>query len=200
MSLQSVRFFFNFCDEAHTHTNKPGFGKLGKHGDLGYETRRIRLNDISFRHGISMHPPNQGRAFATYKNIKTHYKRFRAIVGINDNNNFFEIAGGPVTFRLEIRMENGTKINAYESRPVRKARDLQIVDVNLPEHMSTLTLVTEALQSNSCAHAVWANAVIVPEGKPCTNTSWKSAVRSGLRIGGGGKSSSKVKKKSLYHS
>ena len=60
-----------------------------------------------------MHPPNQGRAFATYKNIKTHYKRFRAIVGINDNNNFFEIAGGPVTFRLEIRMENGTDDKAY---------------------------------------------------------------------------------------
>ena len=158
-----------------------GFGKLGKHGDLGFETRRVRFEDLSYRHGVSMHPPPSGRAYATYKDVPPGTK-FKAVVGINDNNNFFEMAGGPITFRLEIQTQSGEKKNIYESHSVQKARDLQIVDVNLPNDMSVLTLIVEAEGSNACAHAVWANALYVRNTKECTNSSQKSAVRSGLRV------------------
>ena len=166
----------------HTQSNTTGYGKLGKHGDLGFETRRLRLKDLSYRHGVSMHPPAMGRAYATYKDVEAG-TTFRAIVGINDNNNFFEMAGGPVTFRLEISTPSGEKKSVYESRSIQKARDLQSVEVKLPNEMTTLTLVVEAKGSNSCAHAVWANAYYIPNTKECTtNSSGKPAVRSGLRV------------------
>lgn len=129
-----------------------------------------------------MHPPAMGRAYATYKDVEAG-TTFRAIVGINDNNNFFEMAGGPVTFRLEISTPSGEKKSVYESRSIQKARDLQSVEVKLPNEMTTLTLVVEAKGSNSCAHAVWANAYYIPNTKECTtNSSGKPAVRSGLRV------------------
>src|ERR1051325_6664073 len=57
-----------------------GYGSVGTGGDLGYETRRVRVYDREFDHALSTHAPAQ----LTY-DLGGRYSSFRCRVAINDD-------------------------------------------------------------------------------------------------------------------
>ena len=120
-----------------------GFGELGKGGELGYESKKVKLNGSNVSSALSMHPPaNEGNddededaeggdagerkdsfAYATYK-VDKAFQTFTGSVAINGDVDAEKLAskGSPTTFVI---LADGQPI--WTSEPVTKPNEEQKV-------------------------------------------------------------------------
>lgn len=124
-----------------------GYGEYGVGSDLGYENKQIVSGGTLCMHGISMHPPANGKAFATF--VLTEEFRestFTTEVGINDD---VEGSTSPLVFSL---LADGNEVWSSQSIQQRNSRDSCEVVLS---SVRTLQLEVTCADSNACAHAVW---------------------------------------------
>jgi hypothetical protein len=122
-----------------------GWGRLGKHGQAGFENVPIDLNGIRSLHGLGAHPDST----VTYQ-LDKEYHTFRAAAAVNDSTAGFE---RPVLFRVEA---DGKTL--WESRGLNTAHACQPIalDITGVERLTLKTLYDPHRQGNgSRAHVVW---------------------------------------------
>jgi len=129
-----------------------GYGTLGKHGATGYpddpgEPRRVRLNNATPAHALSMHPPLEGFSQVTYK-LDGEFRTFTATVAIMESRDRRDPAS-PVTFRL---VGDGRPL--WTSRQLRRQGDSLECNIQL-RGIKTLILQVACGGINNAARAVW---------------------------------------------
>jgi hypothetical protein len=87
-----------YLDDLKEADSKVGYGTLGKHGELGYDNRAAMFQGRKIPHLLSMHPPANGVAYATY-NLNGEYKALRATAALMDIENE-PMARSPVMFKV----------------------------------------------------------------------------------------------------
>ncbi len=122
-----------------------GWGRLGKHGQAGFENVPVALNGIPSPHGLGTHPDST----VSYQ-LDKKYRTFRAVAAVNDSTAGFE---RPVLFRIEA---DGKTV--WESRGMNTAHACQPValDVTGVERLTLKTFYDPHRKGNGGrAHVVW---------------------------------------------
>ena len=123
-----------------------GWGRLGKHGQAGFENVPIDLNGIPSPHGLGADPDST----VTYQ-LDKKYRTFRSTAAVNDSTGGFE---RPVLFRVEadgktLWESRGVEYNSHACQPIAP-------DITGVERLTLKTLYDPHRQGNGGrAHVVW---------------------------------------------
>jgi len=142
-----------FLDDVTAKTSTVGYGKLGLHGDMGYEGLKVKLGGKKYEHAVSMHPSPRSTSFVEYA-LDKPWEKFSAKVGIADSASPHDRA---LIFRV---IADGRKV--YESDPLKETGASEDVMVSFANPVSELRLEVEAPGSNACSHAVFVDPVLIP--------------------------------------
>jgi serine/threonine-protein kinase len=123
-----------------------GFGRFGKHGNLGYDSGHIVVNGQPSPQGLSLHPPAKGISHVVYR-ISKYYNVFQTGVALNDT------AGQPPEKPITFLVLGDNKV-LWKSQPVQKPGEVQDCAVII-SGIQTLTLRVHCPGNRDHAHAVW---------------------------------------------
>jgi len=134
-----------FLDDILEASAKVGFGKLGKHGMVGYASKNSgKVQGKEYPHALSMHPPAKGISYAAYQ-LDGKCLELNGAAAIWDNWPSKAI----VTFNV---IGDGKLL--WKSRPLQGAGAGQSFRVSL-RGVKALKLVVECPGNNTNATAVW---------------------------------------------
>lgn len=134
-----------FLDDILETSAKIGFGKLGKHGMVGYTSKNSgKVQGKEYPHALSMHPPAKGISYVAYQ-LDGKCLELKGAAAIWDNWPSKAI----VTFNV---IGDGKLL--WKSRPLQGAGAGQSFRVSL-RGVKALKLVVECPGDNTNATAVW---------------------------------------------
>ncbi len=149
-----------------------GKGELGKHGATGYPAddddygSRAVVRGKAPRHLLSMHPPDQGAAYATYA-LSEDFRAFHALVGILevDPTRSNVLRSGPLYMgeafsALTFRVVGDGRV-LWRSRPVRRSGEWQECNVFL-QGVRLLELQVDCPGLKTFAWAAWVEPRLDP--------------------------------------
>jgi hypothetical protein len=128
-------------------------GDLGKHGQQGYDDRRAEFGGKPVYHLLSMHPRDDGPAYATYE-LKEGYRLLRATAALLDNPHLVRL---PVA-QAELRVYGDDKLLWRSPRLQQLGRGVPLA-VNI---QGVKVLKLEAFCTGGVAHVwtAWLNPII----------------------------------------
>ena len=110
-----------YMDDLTPTDSKVGYGKLGLHGDMGYESLKVKLGGKKYEHAVSLHPAPRSKAYATFA-LEKPWEKFEATVGIADS-------ASPHDRKLIFRvLADGRAV--YESDPMSETGSTEKVKVS----------------------------------------------------------------------
>ena len=130
-----------------------GYGDFSSGAELGYESGKLTVGGVLCHHGLSMHPPSNGSAFAEYV-LPPAYKNgtLTAQAAMNDD---VSSSVNPVTFSVSV---DGKEVWCSEAITKKGAvADCQVVLADA----GILRFSASCAGNNGSSHAVWSSAVIV---------------------------------------
>ena len=131
-----------------------GYGQVGLHGDMGFESRCVRVAGEAHAHSVGMHPPSFSSAAAEFTLPPSAHSIY-VRVAINDGNNIMGRAGSPLKFSLSVK--GGRTL--WTSNGIQQTGDVQTAFVPCAG-AGRLRLIVAA-SSNACAHAVWVDPIVI---------------------------------------
>lgn len=136
----------HWLDEDEPKLQQIGYGKLGRHGDLGYESRQVEINGEPFVHSLSAHAPSR----LVYE-IEGPMSHFCCWVAINDvvSPNFSE-----ADFHV---MGDGQLLGSV--RGVRPRQGLREITIDI-RGCRLLELVVDPVVATLC-HSIWIDPFLV---------------------------------------
>jgi serine/threonine protein kinase len=129
---------------------KVGYGEFGKHGDLGYEEKRITVMGVESPHGLSTHPPPAGTASVSY-HLGRQYRLFKCGAAFDDT---CENNQPMLIFRVR---GDGKVLWERKFNQGQKECSVSVSGVDL----LTLEVVCEGY--NRSAHTVWLEPLVINE-------------------------------------
>ena len=99
-----------------------GYGELGVGAELGYESKKITVGGTAYHHGLSMHPPSSGKAYATFE-LPEDLNDATMTVGVALNDDV-ETSSSPLTFKVVVDGEVIWTSEAVQARNVLKSCEL----------------------------------------------------------------------------
>jgi hypothetical protein len=137
-----------YIDDLTATDSGVGYGKIGLHGDMGYESLKVKLSGKKYDHAVSMHPNARSKAFVEYQ-IDKPWEKFSAKVGIADSASphdrsliFRVIADGRAVYESDPLSETGANEDVLVSflNPISQLR-LE-VEVTVPNITHRLLLIS----------------------------------------------------------
>jgi hypothetical protein len=145
------------CDLQETRSSV-GHGVLGKNGDLGYDPgngdRRIIVEGVVAKKGLSMHATGGGFSFARYE-LDGKYTRFQAVVAANDSIRF-RPGGMPDSPMIFSVVGDGREL--WKSQPIQRPGESQPCTVDVTGVRQLEVRVT--FDGGGPAHAVWVDPYV----------------------------------------
>lgn len=135
-----------YLSALEAHDVSVGYGNMGKGSQLGYMGKSILLNKKQAKFGLSLHPPTDGQACATYV-IPEGVSVFKTIVALNDD--IGDKKTSPITFSVEA---DGAQL--WTSKPLCQAKQTDECEIKLGEYQK-LKLVVSCEGAQKDAHAIW---------------------------------------------
>lgn len=129
-----------FLDELTPLRVRVGFGQLGTRGSLGYEGKRVVVQNRAFSHALSAHPPSR----LLYQ-LDGRYGAFSAEVAIND-----DVGGAATQADFSVIVDG---VRAGQVRQLRAGEAARRLSVEL-RGAQCLELVVDTTRWD-CCHAVW---------------------------------------------
>jgi hypothetical protein len=146
------------CDMQETQCSV-GHGALGKNGDLGYDPgngdRRIIVNGVLAKKGLSMHGTPRTFSFARYQ-LDGKYTSFHSAAAANDSirERPGGMAGSPMTFSV---VGDGREL--WKSQPIQRPGDSQPCTVDVTG-VRQLEVRASCDGWEGAAHAVWVDPYV----------------------------------------
>ena len=124
-----------------------GYGELGVGSELGYENKKIIVNSGACYHGLSMHPPSNGKAYASFELAEDlANSTLFCKVALNDDT---ENSNSPLTFKVVANGEVIWTSETVQAKKVLKSCELELTGVQV------LQFEVHCEGDNGAAHAVW---------------------------------------------
>ena len=139
-----------------------GYGELGVGAELGYESKKITVGGTAYYHGLSMHPPSSGKAYATFE-LPEDLNDATMTVGVALNDDV-ETSSSPLTFKVVADGEVIWTSEAVQARNVLKSCELEL------EAVQSVRFEVHCEGDNPNAHAVWVD----PQVKGKTLRHWST--------------------------
>jgi hypothetical protein len=128
--------------------------------------KAVQFRGSQYAGGIFLHPPPSGHSSLKYSlvtmpaTIRRDNLYFRSKVAINDGANGGAGSGQPLTFKLVV-----DEAVRWTSRPIQRCSDADECLVSVPPEAQTVEIQVHCPGDPYCAHAVWLDPRLVPEGK-----------------------------------
>jgi WD40 repeat protein/S1-C subfamily serine protease len=148
------------CDLQETQNSVGAGAVLGKNGDLGFDPgngdRRIMVNGVLARKGLSMHATARGVSFARYQ-LDGNYTSFHSVAAANDSVRLCVMgrAPSPMTFSA---VGDGREL--WKSQPIRHPGESQYCTVNVTGVRQLELREYCNDDDQSFGHAVWVDPYV----------------------------------------
>ncbi len=135
-----------YLDDIQEVDSQVGYGKLGKHGDQGYQEPKAKFQGVVPTHSLSVHGKANDMAYVAYV-LDGKFRTFAAEVGILDQ------GGGQPASPLTFKVFGDGKL-LWESQPVPKRGAGQDCSVKI-KGVRLLRLQVDCPGDSNQARAIW---------------------------------------------
>src|SRR5262245_52085755 len=155
-----------FLDDHAPLVSHVGYGGIGRHGDLGYEGKRVAVGGRGVAHALSHHPPAR-----LVFDLGGRFRRFAAWVALND-----DVPAGATHANFDVLADSRLVAAAPHVRAGDPPRELS-TDVT---GAGRLELVVHTGRWEYC-HAVWLDPRVDDEPGPADGTLTDALRRAEIR-------------------